>query len=186
MNPLPGDDDDPLRDLAQELRASQGAAELRAEAEENERLAAQAARRRATLADVARSAMFRGDRIACSYPGNVVTGEVVHAAGDLATVATSAGTVHCNLAAPLTLHVVERDVFEGRAPERGAGSFRARLYELELAGTTVEVFGAMTGGSVRGRIEVVATDHAVVAIEDGAPLHVSLTALHAVAEPAPR
>lgn len=168
-------------ELGRELRHTESAAELRAEAEESERLAAQSARRRAQLVDVARDALFRGDRVALHYPDTVVTGEVIHAAGDLASIRTAATTVHCKLEAAVTLHVVERDAFGGRTPERGAESFRARLFELELASAQVDVGGAMSGGGLRGRLAVVAVDHVVLDTPDG-EVHVSLAAVHTVAE----
>ena len=160
----------------------QGAGEeLRADAEENERLAAQAARRNASLADVARDAMFRGDKVALRFTNHTVSGQVAHASGDLLTVETTAGTVHVNLGVPVTLTVIEPDAAEGRTPEQGVDSLRARLFELELAEAEVELQAAGFDGSIRGRVAVVATDHVVLRTDDG-NLHVAFAAVESVLE----
>ena len=160
----------------------QGAGEeLRADAEENERLAAQAARRNASLADVARDAMFRGDKVALRFAEHTVSGQVVHASGDLVTIEGAAGTVHVNLGVPVTLTVVESNAGEGRTPEQGVDSLRARLFELELAETEVELRAVGFDGTVRGRVAVVATDHVVLRTGDG-NLHVAFAAVESVLE----
>lgn len=171
---------DPFSELGRELRQGAGE-EFRADAEEGERLAAQGARRKAGLADVARDAMMRGDRVVLQYRGHQVVGAVTHAAGDLATIQTAEGLVHGYLGGEVVFSVAERDATEGRTPEFGVDSFRARLFELELAEAQVEVRGAVVDGAVRGRVAVVATDHLVLATDVGT-LHIGLSAIDCVAE----
>ncbi|NIR42070.1 MAG: hypothetical protein GWN79_28640, partial [Actinobacteria bacterium] len=67
--------DDPLDDLARELRASTGD-EFALEAEAGEREAQQGRLRARTTADVLTEAMHRGDRVRARVAGLVVTGTV--------------------------------------------------------------------------------------------------------------
>lgn len=172
-----GDGPDPLDALGRELRTRLGP-ELRAEAEEAERLALQAARRRRTLADVARELAARGHEVLVTVGDRRFVGVLVHAAGDLAVVRTAAGDVDVNLAAPAALRELGRasragaraDGPRAARPHAGgvgaggtttAGSFRARLFEIELAAAPVTL-GCTTGGEeLHGRITAVAVDHLV-------------------------
>jgi hypothetical protein len=151
--------------LGRELRQRLGP-DLRAEAEEDERLAAQAARRRRRLVDVGRDLMARGDRVAVVLPGRRLTGVVVHAAGDLLTVRTAGGEVDVHLAGPVQLRVEDRAAGGGSATSDGPTSFKARLLELELAGQPVEL-GAAPAGEQIGTIRAVAVDHLVWQDRDG-------------------
>ncbi len=153
---------DPLRRLGRELRGHFDD-ELRAEAEERERLAATAARRQRTLADVAAQLCARGDRVRVDAGGRSFVGTLVRAAGDLASVALASGeVVDCNLAAPVALQVVERARAGGHAPERGVASFKARCYEVELEARPV-VLGTTLAGEQHGVVTAVAVDHLVLA-----------------------
>lgn len=137
--------------------------ELRAEAEEYERLAARDLLRHRSLGDVAVEFVHRGDVVAVSAGARTFTGTVVYAAGDLACLRCAAGDVDVRLGPPLALRVVERVRSGGRPRGRGPRGFRARLLEHEAAGATVE-FGCPTlPADVRGRLEAVAPDHVVVA-----------------------
>lgn len=165
--------DEGLDALGRELRATTGD-ELRADAEEGERLAAQAARRGQTLADVARAALFRGDRVRLRTASTTVIGTVVRAAGDLVSVETVEGTVHVRLTAAVAYEIVQRDAVPGRSVAPGPESFRACLLELELAEAEVSI--ALPWGEVRGQLSVVARDHLVVAGPSG-ETHLSLAAV---------
>lgn len=172
-----------LGDLARQLRAGVGG-ELRADAEEGERLAAQAALRRRGLADVALAARDRGDVLVVVLPGARFRGRVVHAARDLLTVAAAAGTVHVRLDGAVALHVDGAAVAAHREPDPGgAPSFKAKLYELEMAGSQVEVSAGVLPAPLRGRIRAVALDHVLVQVADGPPWAVGLPAVRSVLEP---
>lgn len=163
-----------LGPVGRELRQGAGA-ELRADAEETERLVSLAARRRRTLGDVAASLLARGDTIAVDVPGRRFTGTVVHAGADLLRLATPGGAVDVNLRGAVALQVVERAPSGGSERSDGPPSFRSRLSELELAGTTVEL-GDHRDGLV-GRIAVVAVDHLVLLDPTGAERYVALATL---------
>lgn len=160
MGDLAGWDDE----LGRELRQRVGG-ELRAEAEETERLAALQARRRATLTDVARHARARGDRLALDLPGVRATGTVLHAAGDLLSLEVRGGRLDVRTDRVLALRVVEPGApGAGREPIDGPASFRARLFELEMAATPVEVVVGDAADPRRGVLCAVAVDH--VALRD--------------------
>ena len=178
-----GRDDDigALGDLARELRAGVGD-ELRAEAEESERQAAQAALRRRRLADVAAAARDRGEAVTAVCGHRSLAGRVRHTARDLLTLETAAGAVHVNL---------DGDVALRTGPETGAAhavahedtpSFKARLYELEMAGAEVDLGTAGEPGELRGRIRAVALDHVLFDTAAGDRWAVGLSAVRYVRE----
>jgi hypothetical protein len=136
---------------------------VRADAEEAERLALQASLRRRDLADVGRELMARGDRVALDVSGRRLVGVVVHAAGDLASVEGDGGRVDVALRHLRRLVVVEPDATPGRDVTGGSGpgTFKARLFELELSGDLVELALA-GGGEVTGRLRAVGVDHVLV------------------------
>ncbi|MBW3618795.1 MAG: hypothetical protein KY461_00990 [Actinobacteria bacterium] len=168
--------------VGRQLRQGVGG-ELRAEAEETERLAALAARRRRSLADVAADLLARGDTVAVDVPGRRFTGRVVHAAADVMRVRTVSGAVDVPLRGPVTLSVVERARAGGVDHPGGPSSFRSRLLELELEGAAVELGDAATGDTVVGRLTAVAVDHAVVVGPGGTERYVSLAGIAYVRVP---
>lgn len=157
-------------------------AELRAEAAEYELLAAKDRLRGRDLADVAGELVARGDVVTISLSSRSFTGEVVHAAGDLACLATAGGEVDVHLGAPLAISVVERVHAGGRSRAGGPGSFAARLAEHEAAGSRVELGARLSAGAQPAgweriaRVEAVARDHVVVTV-DGQPSFVALAAV---------
>lgn len=175
-----GRDDGPgqgaLGDLARELRAGLGH-EVRAEAEEEERLAAQAALRRRTLADVAREAADRGDSVTAVCGGRRFSGPVGHVARDLLTLDLPAARLHVNLDGSVLLRsggpLTEPPV---HVPD-DAPSFKARLYELELAGVEVDLGLTGTTDELRGRLRAVAFDHVLLQVDDGSRAAVALRAI---------
>lgn len=179
-----GRDDGPevagLDELARELRAGAGE-ELRADAEEGERLAAQAALRRRTLADVAREAADRGTPVVVRHGTRRFVGAVARAAKDLLTVVTAGGNVHVNLSAPIVLDVAGPAAAVGRAPTSrtsdDAPGFRARLYELEMVRAEVEVGLAPGPDEVRGRLRAVGRDHVLLDTPDGSRVAVATPAI---------
>lgn len=175
-----GPDDGPgpraLGDLARELRAGLGH-EVRADAEEDERLAAQAALRRRSLADVAREAADRGETMTVVCSGRRFTGSVRHVARDLLSLDLGDSRVHVNLDGPVVLRT-------GGAPARPSvrasddtPSFKARLYELEMAGGEVDLGLAGSADELRGRLRAVALDHVLLQAPDGSRSAVALRAI---------
>lgn len=154
--------EDELDRIERRLRA-----ELRAEAEAYEQLAAVDLLRGRRLVDVARDAMARGDALAVTAAGRTWTGTVIHGAGDLLCLRTPAGDVDVWLAAPLALRVVVGGG-EGRPPAGEPGSFTARLFEHEAAGTLLDLGVTSLPDGLVGRLVAVALDHVVVDDRSGA------------------
>jgi len=155
-------DDPALRSLGGALRRELGD-ELRAEAEESERVAALLLARQRHLRDVAYEAMSRGDLVSVLCGERAHQGHVVHVRGDLATLRTATRHVHVHLAGPIAVRIDERVRAGGTSDVGGASSFRAQLLELE--GSAVEV-QATIADAVAGHLTAVALDH--VSLEDGA------------------
>jgi hypothetical protein len=164
-----------LRRVERRMRA-----ELRAEAEEYERLAALDLLRGRTLADVARELVGRGDVVAVTVGARTFVGPVVHAAADLACVRAAAEDVDVNLPATAAIRIVERSRSGGW---RGAGpdSFKARLFEHERGGAPVEVGWAAE--RLVGVVRAVAVDHAVVDDADGRRWHLVTARIGYLASP---
>ena len=158
-------------------------AELRAEAEEYERLAAVDALRGRRLGDVALELLHRGDVVAVDLAGRSFTGAVVYTAGDLLCVRGAGSVVDVNLEAPLSLRVVERVRRGGAGRSGGPPGFKARLFEHEAGGGTVTLGTRLVVGELSGRIDAVAVDHVLLLDADGAPWHVALTAVDFVRRP---
>lgn len=171
-----GEGTDAFDDLGRELRERVGT-ELRAETEETERLAAQAGRRKRTLTDVARDLVARGDRVAVGVPGRLFTGVVTYAAGDLLVLQTAGGRVDVNLRAPAHLRVVERAPSGGAASGDGPSSFKARLFEIEMSGASVELGCTTVGQEQPGTIAAVAVDHLIWRDRDGQEWFLPLVAV---------
>lgn len=162
--------------------ASEVRAELRAEAEEYEALAARDLVRSRTLRDVALLACHRGDTVEVVTAGGRVVGTVVYAAGDLACLETATEAVDVWLRAPVGLRVVERARAGGRGSGRGAESFRARLSEHEAARVPLTLSTRLPGGEIAGVVEAVAVDHLV--LRDGEQVHyVGLAAIDLARRP---
>lgn len=167
---------DGLGPLGRELRQGLGA-ELRADAEESERLTALSARRRRTLADVVAELLARGDTVAVDVPGRRFTGTVVHAGADVVRLRTAGGAVDVSLRAPVSLQVLEHARTGGSDRVDGPSSFRSRLLELEMEGATVELGDVVSGGVVAGRLHAVAVDHVILVDPAGTERYLSLAAV---------
>lgn len=151
------------RALSSELRAAVGG-ELRADAEEAERLASLRALRGRSLADVARDLGHRGEHVVVVLPGGAFRGAALEIASDRIRLGTSGGPVEVHVAAVTELRSAGRDAGGAPPPRAGVG-FKARLFELEMAGEPVEL--GTGGGALRGRILAVASDHVLLADGDG-------------------
>lgn len=160
-------------------------AELRAEAAEYEQLAAKDRLRDRDLAGVAAELLARGDLVTVTLTTRSFTGQVVHAAGDLACLRTPAGDVDVHLAEKSALTVVEAARTGGCAPSSGARTFAARLAEHEAAGGFVELGAHLalgtrsSGWAAVARVEAVARDHVVI-VSDGTRSFVGLSILEYV------
>jgi len=163
MAPMTEADDadvDPLQDLDRELRERVGG-EFRRTAEEDEFTARKAALRSRDLAQVAYELLSRGDTVRVVVGGISIRGVLTHARSNLATLTPIEGAeVHLNLGGPLAIDVVERATAGGSTRERyGPETFVARLRELELNETPVELLLGFTGDRPSGVIEAVGADH---------------------------
>lgn len=171
---------DEFDELARELRERLGP-ELRADAEESEALAALAARRARTLADIGRLAADRGDEVVLELRSLRVTGTVRYAAGDLLSLSAHAARLDVCTRRIAALRVVAAPTRRG-ADEAvpGPGGFTARLHELEMAGTVVEVLVDGHADPPRGTITVVARDHVVLVDDERREWHLHRDAIVAV------
>ncbi|MGH8898568.1 MAG: hypothetical protein ACRDZ4_16500 [Egibacteraceae bacterium] len=171
-----GDDPD-LRRLAAEMTA-----ELRAEAEEYERLAALDALRSRGLPEVALELLHRGDVVAVELARRSFVGTALYAAGDLLCLRTPTEDADIRMEAPLGLRVVERVRSGGLSRGVGSPSFKARLFEHEASGGEVVVGCRLSAsGELTGRVHAVAVDHLVVEAVSGQRWYLSLRAVDYVA-----
>lgn len=179
------DGTDGLTELDRELR-ERVADEFRLEAEEGERLAALAARRDRDLQTVGAELRDRGDRVAVDVAGRRYLGTVVHVGSDLIQLRTgtpgartspsgvvgATSVIDVHIGAQIVLRIVERVAEGGTGPSTGPATFRARLLELEMAGTEVELTAEAVSGVVGGRLTAVARDHVVLVDPDGSEWYV--------------
>lgn len=156
------DDFDELHELGDQLRQELGG-EFRRTAEEDEFAAAKAQMRRRTLEHVGHELLSRGDTIAVTAADRAFRGVVMHAKGDLMTVASAGGErIDVRLGPLVVIRVVERATSGGRTRDRfAAESFAARLRELELAEHQVTLIVPAVADTITGRIEAVTGDHIV-------------------------
>ncbi|MDH4116672.1 MAG: hypothetical protein OEX04_07635 [Acidimicrobiia bacterium] len=156
--------DDPLENLARELRQTVGA-EFRAEAEAVETESEIGRLRRRSLADVARQSADRGDLISVVLRDRTVTGHIVGAGKDYVSVETPSEWIDARLSRiAITITPAHRG---GLVPKGGSITFQARLAEFEHTSEAVELVAPDLGHAVCGRIRVVAGDHVIVRDIDG-------------------
>lgn len=160
------DGGDGLDDLARELRDRVGH-ELRQEAELIEQDAATVERRRRTLSDLAIELLSRGDSVTVVAGERSIRGRVTYARGEILALQTSSGRFDVHLASGVVLRVDERTTEGGSPPTAGSDTLRARLLELELAGSSIEVWAPAHGVSESGAITAVGRDHLIIADRDG-------------------
>lgn len=167
---------DPLKDLARELRQGVGA-ELRAEAEITEQETHQGRLRKRTLSDVARQAANRGDQVTVPVAHRTFIGTVIHVGNDYLTLETAGEWVEIRLdAAPLRIRPHRSG---GLSTTKGSATFKARLGEYEQTGERIELI--IDGGEVLpGTVTVVAVDHIMFEETSGETV-VPLTRILAVA-----
>lgn len=168
--------DDDLGELARALRQGAGH-EMRAEAEENENLTEVQRRRRQDLADVARAAMHRGDRLTLTVADLHLAHPVVSVGADYLVMESGDEVVDVRLDAAVIN--VEPRTAGGRSSHPESATFRARLAEHEYLADVTEVV-TIGGRRVAGRIEVTATDHVVVTDDTGVATFVPITAVAVV------
>lgn len=155
------DDSEALDDLGRELRERVGN-EMRQEAELVEQDAATVELRRRGIADVAIELVSRGDIVTVIAGDRSVRGRLVFARGEIASVEAAVGRVDVHLSAGVALRVDERSSAGGVTPRKGSETLRARLLELELSGSGVEVWVPSHAIEVRGAIVAVGRDHVLI------------------------
>ncbi len=166
----------PYDDLARQLRQGAGD-ELRREAAVDEALTELQRRRRATLSDVVRAAMHRGDETVVRVVDLTLSYPLVAVGNDYLIMDTPDGTIDVLLEAAVLTFEPRRA--GGRTGVAEAATWRARLAEHEQHGTEVELVTS-TGARVVGVIEVAASDHLAVRTLDGAISHVATASVAAV------
>jgi hypothetical protein len=150
-----------LEDVAASLRA-----EIRLEAEEAEREAAIVAGMRRALADVAEELMAHGDTVALDAGGRIFAGLITGVGADLITLQAGSWRVDVATASLARLRVMKRPRVGGvRGFPGHAQSLRARLLELQLEGTLVEVGMAAADEPVVGTVAMVGSDHVAIGEE---------------------
>jgi hypothetical protein len=155
--------DDEFDELAAELRRRVGA-EFVMESAEIEQLAEQQRRRRADLAESARRAMHRGDRVTVTCQTGRWSGQLWAVGDDYLVLEAIDTWIEAYL--PSVGLEIEPARSGGRSGSPASVTWRARLTELELEGDTVTVVAPPANIEVTGRIEVVAADHIVLATGD--------------------
>ncbi|HKX76414.1 MAG TPA: hypothetical protein VJR05_13595 [Acidimicrobiia bacterium] len=154
---------DDFEDLAAELRRRVGA-EFTEEAAELERLTEIQRRRRSSLADAARSAMHRGDRVSLGCGERRWSGQLVSVADDYVVLESGDSVVEADLAwVSLELLAARAGGRSGRPP---SATWRARLLELEQNREEVEIYAPSMGLTMTGRVVLVATDYVEIAERD--------------------
>lgn len=174
-------DEDPLDELARLLRSGAGA-EMRAEAEAVELETHLMRLRRRSVADVAREAMHRGDRLTVMARGHTFSGDPVFVGKDYMVIETTTEIYDVRL--DRVALAVTRRTEGGHSVRGGSVTFRARLAEYEQTGETVRLVASGIPHELDGRILVVATDHVVVGSSDGEQV-VALGALDLIIRPRP-
>lgn len=171
---------DPLEELARELRQAVGA-EFRAEAEITEQETHVGRLRRLGLADVAKAAMHRGDKISLITGYKTITGIPVFTGKDYLVCETSSEIVD----APFDRVIirVEPHASGGHTTRGGAITFKARLAELEQTGEAVTLISADAGFEVLGTLAVVAKDHCIVQTTDGPRFHLPISQIAMIVRP---
>jgi hypothetical protein len=151
------DRDDPLDELALELRAAVED-ELLADAEAVEELAELGRRRARSVSDLLTDAMHRGDAVRARSAGFVLAGSIAYVGNDYVVIEGMDATADVRMRG--SAFTLERARAGGHRTTGGSRTFRARLAEYEQSGEPVVLHTA--AGELRGVIDTAATDHVVV------------------------
>lgn len=154
--------DEGLDDLARELRQRAGP-DLRAEAAADEELTELQRLRRLDLAEVARAAMHRGDRLTAVVGGLTVSHPVIAVGDDYLTMEDGDRWIDIRLLAAVLS--VDLRPSGGRSGRPSAATFRARMAELEQETANVEVV-TRSGDRRSGDLRVVGAEHLQLASDD--------------------
>lgn len=163
-------------ELARSLREGVGQ-DWREEAAADESLTELQRRRHTTLAETLRLATAAGHRIVIWISSRAIADSITGIGADHVECESDDGTWIVRIASA-RFEIV-------RTPSGGASirsfeeTFRARLAEIEMGGTPVEVVTS-DGGSHHGAITVLATDHIAVTMESEATTLVPLELVAAV------
>ncbi len=129
--------------------------EMIAEAAEDERLTELLRRRRQGLAELALEWVHRGQRVRAELGSQTFTGHVTHAGSDYLTLDRAEDVVTIPL--DRATWTLEPDPVPGHEQMGGAGTFKARLSELESTGETIRILVG-DGRALVGSVGVVASD----------------------------
>lgn len=157
---------DVFADGGMRMRAAALRAEWRGEEEVWTRAALEHWEHGRTLGDAALDCMHRGDVVAITAVGVVLTGVVVAVGIDTVRLVDDEGHVDLSLdgGAPLVMRVITRAPAGGVSGVAGTYTFRTRLLEHESC-TAVELAASTLDGAVVGALRVGA-DHARVRTRD--------------------
>lgn len=154
--------DEELSDLARELRQRAGH-DLRAEAAADEELTELQRLRRLDLAEVARTAMHRGDRVTAVVGALTVSHPVIAVGDDYLTMEDDDRWIDIRLLTAVLS--VDLRPSGGRSGRPSAVTFRARMAELEQEAGKVEVV-TRPGDRWAGALRMVGAEHLVLASDD--------------------
>jgi hypothetical protein len=149
----------------------------RAEDEAYEELAARDLLRGRDLADVTLALLHCGDEVAVHVAGRRFQGSLVHAAGNVACLGTTLGTVDLHVGPATTWQVIARSRRGGIGRAGQTSSFKARLREHEAVGALLQLGLTAPDDTLIARLAAVATDHVVVDEPDGNRWFVPLSRL---------
>lgn len=156
--------EDPLDDLARQLRETVGA-EFRIEAESVEQETEIGRLRKRTISEAVRDSAHRGDMVSIVVTGRTITGHVTQVGRDYLTVETDTEIADTRITSAVTL--VKPAKSGGRTVKGGSLTYHARLSEFEQTGESVTLLIGSIPHSVTGTIRVVAKDHVLVRDIDG-------------------
>ena len=167
---------DEFEELARQLRQGGAGREMRAEAQEDEELTELRRRRHQHLADVARTALHRGDRVTVTAGGLTLTHPIVAVGADYVSLQSEDALIDVSLEVAVVT-VEPRPAGGMRAGTPGSATFRARLAEHEGQRALVVT---IEGRQIDGRLEVAATDHIAVTDDAGVTSYVPVTVVAAL------
>jgi len=167
---------DEFDDLARSLRQGAGR-ELRDEAAVDEQLTRLQRLRRRDLAEAIRAAMHRGDTVTVAAGGLTLSHPLTAVGADYLTMDDGENLIDIALGHALVTTSPSRE--GGSAGRAASVTLRARLGEHEQREAILDIVTS-AGASIRGRIEVVATDHVVMADGSGPEIYISTSQIAVV------
>lgn len=159
-----------LTELASHLRHN--ARDLVEEWEISESETEQGRLRKRHISDVWEQAMHRGDDVTAQTAFGRIAGSVDYVGADYATVVT--GDTVWDLRLGRCTVVARRSVIGGHRVHGGSRTFKAKLAEYEATGEDVTLLLPSLAFEARGRIAVLAADHAIITEEGSTAIPLGL------------